>query len=165
MSMGLTSIMNLDESQREQVRAWINEGLQPAEIQNRLAEAFGLRMTYMEVRFLLDDLQVQIKDPEPAPAVVAGSETLVAPTEAGPNPGTGADSPASGVSVSVDQVMRAGTVVSGQVTFSDGKGAAWHLDQMGRLGLVPQEQGYRPSQEDLMSFQAELQSTLGRMGY
>jgi hypothetical protein len=163
-----TSIMNLDESQREQVRQWINDGLLPAEIQNRLVETFGLRLTYMEVRFLLDDLKVQIKDPEPAAPAVMGSDGS---TEAAVSPGAaldgdkGPDALAAGVSVTVDQVTRAGAVVSGRVTFSDGKTADWQLDQMGRLGLIPQEQGYRPSQEDLMSFQGELQSMLGRMGY
>jgi hypothetical protein len=157
--------MNLDESQRDQVRQWINSGMQPAEIQNRLSELFGIRLTYMEVRFLLDDLKVQIKDPEPpAPATAEPAPAPgTAPAEdalgEGPGPLDG------GVSITVDQVTRAGAIVSGRVTFSDGKAAEWQLDQMGRLGLVPQEQGYRPSQEDLMSFQAELQSTLGRMGY
>jgi hypothetical protein len=36
---------------------------------------------------------------------------------------------------------------------------------MGRLGLVPKEQGYKPSQDDLMEFQAELQSELARLGF
>lgn len=157
--------MNLDESQRDQVRQWIDSGIQPAEIQNRLTELFGIRLTYMEVRFLLDDLKVQIKDPAPPapPAAESIPTSRTAPTESalkdGPGPMDG------GVSISVDQVTRAGAIVSGRVTFRDGKSAEWQLDQMGRLGLVPQEQGYRPSQEDLMSFQAELQSTLGRMGY
>lgn len=157
--------MNLDESQRDEVRQWIGSGMQPAEIQNRLAESFGIRLTYMEVRFLLDDLKVQIKDPEPPapPTAELAPGPGTAPAEAAPEDGPGPLD--GGVSITVDQVTRAGAIVSGRVTFSDGKAAEWQLDQMGRLGLVPQEQGYRPSQEDLMSFQAELQSTLGRMGY
>lgn len=70
-----------------------------------------------------------------------------------------------GVSVTVDQVARPGALASGQVTFSDGQLAEWHLDQYGRLGLASQQKGYRPSQEDLMAFQAELQSALAKLGF
>jgi hypothetical protein len=167
MRQGMTR-MNLDEPQREQVRQWIDEGLQPAEIQNKLAEQFGIRLTYMEVRFLLDDLKVQIKDRETAdPAVLGGAETARATAMPGASGEQASDQApgAPGVSVTLDQVTRAGAVVSGRVRFSDGKSAEWHLDQMGRLGLVPQEPGYRPTQEDVALFQAELQSALARIGY
>jgi hypothetical protein len=36
---------------------------------------------------------------------------------------------------------------------------------MGRLGLIPQTKGYRPSEDDLLAFQTELQQQLARMGY
>lgn len=162
--------MNLNDSQRDHVRAWINQGLQPAEIQSRLADEFGVRLTYMEVRFLLDDLQVQIKDKEPPTPFPPNNLSTPAKnsTDATPSKPV-ADHPddawSSGVSVTVDQVTRAGMVVSGSVTFTDGKQADWHLDQFGRLGLAPMEQGYRPSQDDLLRFQTELQSVLARMGY
>ena len=63
--------MNLEESQKTKVREWIQAGLQPAEIQQRLVEEFGVRLTYMEIRFLLTDLQLQPKDKEfpPDPAL------------------------------------------------------------------------------------------------
>jgi hypothetical protein len=67
--------------------------------------------------------------------------------------------------VTVDQIARPGALVSGKVTFSDGNSAEWYLDQMGRLGLSPQQQGYRPSQTDLMTFQTELQNQLAQMGF
>ena len=44
--------MNLDQAQRDKVVAWIGQGLTLADIQNRLISEFGLRVTYMEVRFL-----------------------------------------------------------------------------------------------------------------
>jgi hypothetical protein len=69
------------------------------------------------------------------------------------------------VSVSVDQVARPGAIVSGRVKFSDGKGAGWLIDQMGRPGLVPDEAGYRPSQEDIAEFQTALQEELARLGF
>jgi len=150
--------MKLDEAQELKVKEWVGAGLQPAEIQKRLADECGLRLTYMEVRFLLDDLRVSLKDKEPAPAVA-----LQGP--AGGIGGTPDEAGASGVKVSVDQVTRPGSVVSGKVTFSDGKSAEWYLDQMGRLGLAPQQAGYKPSQPDLLTFQEELQSQLSRLGF
>ena len=54
--------MNLDEPQKAKVRGWIEEGLKLSEIQKKLASEFGLSMTYMEMRFLLDDLKLKPKE-------------------------------------------------------------------------------------------------------
>ena len=54
--------MNLDDAQKRKVAEWIEQGAKLSEIQDKLATEFGLRMTYMEVRFLIDDLGVQLKD-------------------------------------------------------------------------------------------------------
>jgi transposase len=61
--------MHLDEAQRQRVTAWILEGAKLSEIQNRLMSEFGIKLTYMEVRLLVDDLKLTPKDPEP-PKVV-----------------------------------------------------------------------------------------------
>src|SRR5438309_120662 len=61
--------MNLDESQRTKVSEWIGQGLKLSEIQNRLDSELKVRMTYMEVRMLVDDLKLTPKDHEPAKAV------------------------------------------------------------------------------------------------
>ena len=172
--------MNLDEAQRQQVAKWIEEGLKLSEIQTKLASEFEVRMTYMEVRFLIDDLKLKPKDKEPPPAPVLPKPSSPAGAGVGPAaPGKQpaplpddetdfADEPLPGganVSVSVDQVTRPGALVSGKVSFSDGQSADWYLDQMGRLGVVAKQQGYKPSQSDLMAFQAELQNQLAKMGY
>lgn len=160
--------MNLDASQKEKIAAWINEGLNPSEIQNRLSSELGLRLTYMEVRFLLDDLKLQPKDKEaPSPQVTLKPDGSAAPA---PSLGSRPDEalpgePVGGVTVAVDQVTRPGALVSGKVTFSDGNTADWYLDQMGRLGLVPKQQGYRPPQDDLIEFQTELQNQLAKLGF
>jgi hypothetical protein len=57
----------------------------------------------------------------------------------------------------MDQITRPGSMVSGRVIFSDGQKAEWYLDQTGRLGLNPTTPGYRPSQQDVMDFQTELE--------
>src|SRR5688572_16818683 len=64
---GLT--MNLDDAQKAKVSEWIAAGCKLAEIQNRLFTELGLKLTYMEVRFLVDDLKLVPKDPEPAKPV------------------------------------------------------------------------------------------------
>ena len=158
--------MKLDEAQKQKVSGWIEEGLKLSEIQDKLNSEFGFRMTYMEVRFLIDDLGVKLKDkpveaPAPPPAATPAAGTT--PTGAAPLEEDGLVG--GGVSVTVDQVTRPGSLVSGKVKFSDGKSAEWYLDQMGRLGLAPKEQGYKPSQEDLLEFQTELQNELAKLGF
>lgn len=158
--------MNLDESQRQRVTAWILQGAKLSEIQTRLAEEFSLRLTYMEVRLLVDDLKLTPKDPEPpknaepppAPAPKS-AETKAAAPVASPSSGTGK------VSVTVDQLTRPGAIASGKVTFSDGQAGDWYLDQTGRLGVVPGKQGYKPSAADVQQFQTALQNELARMGF
>jgi hypothetical protein len=161
--------MNLDEAQRKQVSAWIAEGLKLSDIQNRLVADLGVRMTYMEVRLLVDDLKLTPKDIEPPKPQ---NSLLTAPAAAGSNPVPASPPPptgepatgAGGVTVSVDHLARPGAMVSGKVTFSDGMTADWTLDQMGRLGLSAQQPGYRPSAPDVQEFQQALERELSRMG-
>ncbi len=153
--------MNLDEAQRKQVTQWIAEGLKLSEIQNRLNSELGVKLTYMEVRLLVDDLKLTPKDPEPVkPPPELAANPPIAPK--GPKP---AGAAATGrVSVSVDQIARPGAVVSGKVTFSDAKTAEWFIDQTGQLGLRPDEAGYRPPAADVKDFQAALDRELSKMG-
>jgi hypothetical protein len=146
--------MNLDDTQRQKVAAWINDGLKLADIQKRLESELGLRLTYLEVRFLVDDLKLKPKDPPPSPKAAAKPEDALA--TAPPPPGK--------VSVTVDQLARPGAMVSGKVKFSDGKTGEWILDQAGRLGIVPAEKGYKPSQTDQQEFQMCLQQELQKLG-
>lgn len=156
--------MNLSEEQRQRVTAWILEGAKLAEIQNRLMTEFKVKLTYMEVRLLVDDLKLTPKDPEP-PKVVAPPAPTPSKFTAEKNPAPEGTLPASSVSVSVDQIAKPGAIVSGKVTFSDGQNAFWYLDQTGRLGVVPAQQGYKPSQSDVQEFQTALQSELAKMGF
>ena len=156
--------MNLDEAQRKQVAAWIAAGLKLADIQKRLDSELGVRLTYMDVRFLVDDLKLTPKDPEPpkpAAAAAVAADPAAKPSVAPPPP---APAPMGNVSVVVDQIARPGAIVSGKVTFSDGNTADWHLDQTGRLGLVTQQPGYRPAAGDVQQFQAALEAELAKLG-
>jgi hypothetical protein len=157
--------MNLDEAQRKKVAAWIADGAKLSEIQTRLASELNLKFTYMEVRLLVDDLKLTPKDPEP-PKVVAPPPEAAKPAAekpaAAPVPAAGAP---GGVAVTVDQLARPGTIVSGKVTFSDGQQADWYLDQSGRLGVAPKQQGYKPTAADVQQFQAALEKEMSRMGF
>ena len=167
--------MQLTDEQKQKVAAWLADGAKLSDIQNRLGEECGLRLTYMDVRMLVDDLKLVPVDP-PAPVVQkaepAAVET-VAPEDAAPaqpaslvaDSAEAAAQPASKISLLVDQIARPGTIVSGSVTFSDGKTAAWYLDQTGRLGVTPSEQGYRPPEGDVEEFQVMLDRELQKLGY
>ena len=157
--------MTLDDKQRQQVAAWIADGLKLSEIQNRLETELGLRMTYMDVRFLVDDLKLTPKDPEPPKPVPAASPLATTPPSPAAPPAPAAALPVGGVSVTVDQLARPGAMVSGKVTFSDGQKADWYLDQTGRLGLVPAVQGYKPTAADVQQFQLALQDEMAKMGF
>ena len=125
----------------------------------------------MEVRLLVDDLKLTPKDPEPPKGVAQISSAPpkgALPPLAGKkgSPAPAAPPPLAGkVSVTVDELVRAGAIVSGKVTFSDGQQAEWYLDQMGRLGVMPKHQGYKPSAADVQQFQATLQNELARTGF
>jgi hypothetical protein len=162
--------MQLTDEQKQKVTAWIGDGMKLSDIQNRLAEEFEVRLTYMDVRLLVDDLKVMPKDPpEPPKPAAVPEEPAVPPAAAEASPLAGADEtvpPTGGkVSLTVDTLARPGTIVSGKVTFSDGKSAAWYLDQMGRLGVSPDEQGYRPPAGDVEDFQMQLDRELQKLGF
>lgn len=168
--------MNLDDTQKKKVSQWIAEGAKLSEIQTRLDKELGVRLTYMEVRFLVDDLKLTPKDPEPTkptssslpPVGGTKADAPVAPTAKPLGPGSlpgGPETAVNGLSLSVDQVTRPGALVSGKVTFSDAQQADWYLDQMGRLGVVPKQQGYKPTQADVQEFQLALQNELAKLGF
>lgn len=145
--------MSLTEDQKAAISKWIEEGASLSDIQKRLKEEFQISLTYLEARLLADDLKLALKEPErpvePPP--------LPAPEKTSP-PATGK------VSVTIDQITRPGAMVSGRATFSDGQTAEWYLDQAGRLGLNPSTPGYRPSQQDVMDFQIELEKLARNQG-
>jgi hypothetical protein len=168
--MATSRHMKLNDTQKAQVTQWIDQGAKLAEIQTRLADELGLTLTYMEVRFLVDDLKLVPKDPEKPkladPALPGQPTTPPKPALTGDATVTpNMPSRTGHVSVSVDHLARPGTLVSGTVNFSDGNAADWSLDQAGRLGLAPRQKAYRPSASDIESFQIALQGELTKMGY
>ncbi len=177
----------LDDRQKNAVRQWAADGAGLSEIQRRIKDEFGISMTYMDVRFLMLDIDAVVKDkpepktPPPAPSA-ASADAGEAPRQDGEgalddNLADGA-APAAGeegytppgmdgdVKVELDRVVRAGALASGSVTFSDGVTGSWYLDRMGRLGLTKvSKPDYQPSREDLEAFQMALQDKLAQGGY
>ena len=56
--------MQLDDQQKKIVAGWIEEGLDLSAIQARLESELNISMTYMDVRFLVGDLELMPKDEE-----------------------------------------------------------------------------------------------------
>jgi hypothetical protein len=145
--------MSLTDDQKAAISKWIEQGASLSDIQKRLKEEFQISLTYLETRLLADDLKLSLKEPERSiePPPLPTAEKM-------PPPATGK------VSVTIDQITRPGAMVSGRTTFSDGQTAEWYLDQAGRLGLNPSTPGYRPSQQDVMDFQIELEKLARNQG-
>ena len=158
--------MNLDDTQKKKVAGWIEEGMKLSDIQKRIGSELGLTLTYMDVRLLVDDLKLMPKDS----AVAAVKADILPPTRISGKPGAPPVEPASApggskVTVAVDAVARPGAMVSGTVTFTDGQRGSWYMDQYGRLGVAPDQQGYKPSPVDVQTFQMELEKELAKFGY
>jgi hypothetical protein len=162
--------MQLDDAQKNAVREWVERGAGLSEVQKRLRGEYGITMTYIDVRFLMIDLGLEVQNrPDLVRATVQpppltkdpSQEELTDEVSAGhvAPPGAG------NIRVHMDRIMKPGSLASGKVTFSDGVSASWMIDQMGRLALAPEQKGYKPAQTDLMAFQAELRSTLESHGY
>lgn len=140
--------MELSSEQKEAVKQWINDGAKLVDVQKLLSEKFNVKMTYMDVRFLVDDLDLTMRDPKTEVKEQAQPE----PAEP--------ETPKQGVTVEVNPVQRLGVLTGGNVRFSDGVQATWELDADGRLHLGGAAEDYRPSQEDIADFQEKLRAIL-----
>jgi hypothetical protein len=161
--------MELTDAQKAAITQWIQEGRSLADVQRSLREDFEISITYMDVRFLVDDLDIAVFEEEPeapelseAPEVESGEDTTNEHTEA-----ELVDDVSNGaVTVDVDAIPRPGSLVNGTVVFSDGVSLGWQLSAAGQLGLIPgDDPEYRPSPEDVQSFQSQLEEVLRKKGF
>ena len=53
-----------NSEQKKQIAQWVNDGLGLSDIQKKINDDFGIVMTYMDVRFLVDDLDLDLVDEE-----------------------------------------------------------------------------------------------------
>jgi len=180
--------MTLSPEQKQAVAAWVAAGDNLSAIQKKLFQEFKVSLTYMDVRFLVDDLNLSLKDPAPKPSddlsqASAAGAAARAPEKKGfldkakeklglggePDEEAGDDlaPPAGGgVSVTVDRAtLLPGAIASGTVTFSDGVTGKWMVDNYERPGFTEISQpGYRPSPADGQAFMQELNLALQKRG-
>ncbi len=158
--------MSLTPEQKAAVASWVEAGDNLSAVQKKLADQFKVNLTYRDVRFLVDDLELALKDPAPkvdttdvskAAAPAPARPAPAAPEKKGfldkakeklglGNPATADDetdaldeaAPAgSSVKVEVDKVtLLPGALASGSVTFGDGVTAKWIIDPQGRPGFT-----------------------------
>ncbi len=165
--------MQLNDEQKTLVAQWVKEGCGLSEIQRRMTEQFKFSLTYMDVRFLIIELGLDIQDKRKSPAasqtISSDSTSADSPAvpEAGDIPGLTPEAPqgVGAVSVEVDRLTLPGSLVSGTVVFSDGVKATWSLDQAGRLALGAKDKAYRPSAQDVQEFQMAIARELQKRGY
>jgi hypothetical protein len=145
------SASQLTEDQKDTLHRWAAEGATLSDLQRRMKDDFGIVVTYMDIRFLVLDLDIEIRE-EPKTEEKKPEEPV--------------EKPATGtVTVTMDTIALPGALVSGRATFRDGETAVWMVDQTGRMGLDPDTPGYRPGQEDIAEFQSQLRTLLRQSGY
>jgi hypothetical protein len=147
------STSKITPEQKEALTRWAAEGATMSDLQRKLKEEFDLSVTYMDTRFIVLDLGIELREE---------------PKDDGKKPDETADQPAAdatgAVVVTMDSITLPGALVSGRVTFSDGETAVWMLDQTGRPGLDPDTPGYRPAQDDIAEFQNQLRELIRKSG-
>lgn len=78
--------MTLTPEQKQAVASWVAAGDNLSAIQKKLADELKISLTYRDVRFLVDDLNLELKDP--APKVDTSDVTKAVPAKpAGAAPG------------------------------------------------------------------------------
>ena len=178
--------MTLTPEQKQAVASWIVAGDNLSVVQKKLIEQFQITLTYRDVRFLVDDLDLALKDPAPKVDTTDVTKTAAQPSSgaAKANPHAGApdsdmedepdaaapgDFPPGGGSVTVDVdkvTLLPGAIASGTVRFSDGVTGKWVVDQQGRPGFTEiSKPGYRPSPADGQAFVQELSAQLQKRGF
>lgn len=140
------SVSQLTEDQVAQIKDWAAAGAQLADLQKKINEDLGIKITYMDTRFAIADLGIEIVTE--VAKVEPAAELPVVPV------------PTGKVEATVDEVVRVGALRSGTVSFSDGEKALWMIDQQGRLTLDADTVGYQPNEEDVIKFQELLRDLL-----
>lgn len=167
----------MDKALENSVKAFMAEqiaaGVSLSDVQSMVNAEFKLSMTYMDIRILASELEIDWQKLSPEKTVPAPEKNEVpevpantdapAPAEDAPAENTAPAMPdLSTTKVEVSKIARPGMMFSGSATFANGSTADWYLDNMGRLG-VDNLQGDQPGQEDIEKFQMALQLELRKI--
>lgn len=145
--------MNTEERNRF-IAEQLAQGLSLSEVQRLLADEHDVQMTYLELRLVAADLEV---DWHKHDKVTPEPEESQTPPAA--EPVTQQDIPGR-TRITVSKLVRPGASMSGDVEFASGAKAEWFVDASGRLGLNPAPGSPKPTENDIQQFQVELQRKL-----
>ncbi len=149
----------------------LNAGVSLSDVQTALAQQFGIRMTYMELRFLADDLKVnwtkqdkpkQPSTPTPPPDAPAAAQEPASDEPLEPeqeNIEDVVDGEEGTTIVTLDDTPEPGSMMSGHVVFASGIQGKWFLDRFGRPGFLNSDENdtRQPTDEDMEQFQTKLE--------
>ena len=162
----------MDKELEQQISAFMGEelakGTSLSQLHSMVNEKFQTRLTYMEIRIIASELQVDWNANDPK-AIAAATEKAKKEEEAKAAEAEAAlaaengEAPASDAPgkcvVTVNKVNPPGILASGTVTFSSGSTADWYVDQTGRPG-IGNLKGEPPTQQEAEEFMTELQKVL-----
>lgn len=129
----------------------IAENISLSDIQTMVNEKFNTKMTFMDIRILASELEVDWRsEAEKNPPVAEEEE---APETSGNNE---AENTPGKTTVELNKIVRPGALASGSVHFASGVYAEWYIDNSGRMGL-DKVTGGKPTEQDIEDFQVEMQ--------
>ena len=134
----------------------MSEGCSLSEVHKQLAEEYDISLTYLDLRLIAAELEVDWQKQDQKKQEEAKAEAAKDLSQQPEEPAA----PAGGTTVTVSKVVRPGASISGDVQFASGAKAEWFVDAMGRLGLNPEPGSSKPTEDDLREFQMELQRKL-----
>lgn len=142
--------MRISDEQDTLIRQWAQEGISLNGIQKNLNE-LGCSIQFMDLRFYLLDHGIEIAQPKVA-------EEEKAPEAESSSPA--AEASTKSVQVSIDELQIPGTMISGKALFPSGARGAWQFDHRGQFSWS--DMSGAPSQDELRSFQVELNKLLSQ---
>ena len=175
-----------NQERDELIMEKLNSGMSLSDLQKLLDSEYGMKMTYFDLRMIVSGLRIewdkQEKKRKPVIAAQPAQAPKAAPAPQKPEPAMAAEedaevsegeddefadekadeeTAAGGTVVTVDDAPMPGAVMSGSVKFASGASGKWMMNRMGQLGIASLDEGSaQPTQDDLMLFQQELQTTL-----
>ena len=149
----------------EYIASQLNAGVSLSDVQTKLAQEYGVKMTYFELRMLAMGLAVDWeKQDKPKPAAAPAPVVAAAPQDAAADDGTDTANDAFDAEAEEAEAPHPGAALSGTAVFASGASGKWALSRNGRLGFEPDEGSAEPDENDWQLFQAELQKTLQSLG-
>ena len=151
----------MDEQKiKEIVAEKLNDGLKLNEIQKLLEDEHDVRMTYLDLRMLAAEVEVDWTKQDPPPPEPADEDDEPDIEEAE------LVEPPSQVKVTVSKIARTDAAISGNYECPSGARGEWIVDHYGRPGMIPVEGTPKPTEDEMKQFQEALVSQLqsGGMG-